>query len=182
MSGLAQQISDELRVLLGEPLSEGWRAADMQIFGFGPARKCMNRLGQEVEIAVLRLHVQCRWRIVDGTRILFGRDDLLRPADKGVPLNEFDWDKDKSVLDVARRDWFDSHRSTPPRVVHVEGDAYGGCRIQLEKGMALELFPCDSSRGEYSEHWRFFGHRPDGSHFVVTGDGITSEQDSANGE
>ena len=37
----------------------------MQIFEFGPLHVSLNRWGQEVETADLRLHIQCRWRLVD---------------------------------------------------------------------------------------------------------------------
>jgi hypothetical protein len=180
MNGIAQRITAELRVLVGMPMSGCWRAADMQVFEFGPAKKHLNRRGEEVEGRDVRLHVQCRWRLVDGSRILFARDDLLRPANDDVPIDEFDWDKDDSALDVAQRKWFEDHRAASLKVAQVAGDAYGGCRIQLEGGLTLELFPCDSNRGEYSERWRLLGHRPDGSHFVVTGYGVEGEQDSAN--
>lgn len=94
MSGLAERIAAELRVLIGEPIRDCWRAANMQIFEFGPAKKYLNRKGDEVEGSDLSLHVQCRWRMVDGSRILFARDDLLRPANQDIPIDEFDWDRD----------------------------------------------------------------------------------------
>ena len=147
----------------------------MQIFEFGPKKKFLNRKGEEVEGSELRLHVQCRWRFVDATRIVFARDDLLRPADQAISVEDFDWDKEDSVLDVVQRLWFVNHRDHPLKVVQVRGDVYGGCRIDLEEQFTLELFPCDSDRGEYSEHWRLLGHRSDGSHFVVNGQGIAED-------
>lgn len=144
----------------------------MQVFEFGPRRPMRNRQGHEVEVSDVRLHIQCRWRFVDGRSILFGRDDLNYPADETVPSATFDWDKSDSILDVAQREWFKGKRPSLPVVEEVQGDAYGGFRIALAGGFALECFPCDSRRGEYSEHWRLMGHRADGSHFVVTGDGV----------
>jgi hypothetical protein len=175
MSTLADRITNELRVLIGEPISDCWRAANMQVFEFGPMKKFVNRKGEEVEGGDLKLHVQCRWRMVDGTRILFGRDDLLRPANERIPLDDFDWDKDDSILDVVQREWFVQHRKAPMHVVSATGDDYGGCRIDLEDSVSLEVFPCDSDRGEYSEHWRLLGHRSDGSHFVITGCGVEED-------
>ncbi len=177
MSEISQRIESELQVVLGQPLSGCWRAADLQVFEFGPIKKSTNRRGEDVLGSELRLHVQCRWRLVDGVRIIFGRDDLFRPANETTPIQDFDWDKEDSVLDAVQRRWFDDHRDAPVKVVQVTGDAYGGCRIDLEDQLTLELFPCDSGRGEYSEHWRFLGHRSDGSHFVVTGYGIEGDHD-----
>ena len=176
MTTLADGITGELHVLIGEPMSDCWRVTNMQIFEFGPQHKFVNRKGEEVEGSDLTLHLQCRWRIVDSARILFGRDDLLHPADENIPLDEFDWDKDYSVLDVVQREWFAERRTAPLRVVDAIGDIYGGFQISLEQHVVLQAFPCDSDRGEYSEHWRLFGHRSDGSHFVITGYGI--EEDS----
>jgi hypothetical protein len=171
---VADRITAELGALVGQLLGDCWRAADMQVFGFGPRHRIFNRMG-EIEVCGLRLHVQCRWRLVDAGKIAFGRDDLNYPADESVSAEDFDWDKQDSALDVAQRQWFAWHRAAPPRVEAVHGDAYGGFRVCLEGGAALEAFPCDSRRGEYSEHWRLIGHRADGSHFVVTGDGVEGE-------
>lgn len=172
MVTLAQRITEELQTLVGKPLWDSFRATNMQIFEFGTRQPIVNRKGEEVEVGEVTLHVQCRWRIVDSDQILFGRDDLNYPADDSIPLEEFDWDKDKSVLDVKLRTWFEQRVAAPPKVVNVQGDMYGGFQVQLEHGLRLDAFPCDSCRGEYSEHWRLRGHRPDQSHFVVTGDGV----------
>ena len=176
MSGLAERIAAELQVLIGEPLSDCWRAENMQIFEFGPAKKFVNRQGDEVEGRDVKLHVQCHWRMVDGFRILFARDDLLRPAEPNIPISTFDWSQDDSVLDLVLRQWLDDHRAAPLKVVHVAGDQYGGCQIAFERGTSLELFPSNSDRGEYSEHWRLLSHRQKSDHFVVTGYGVEGEQ------
>ena len=81
------------------------------------------------------------------------------------------------MLDVTQRQWFERHRDVLPKVLDVRGDVYGGFQVELEGGFVLEAFPCDSARGEYSEHWRLLGHRADGPHFVVTGYGIEGEDD-----
>ena len=172
MTTLADQITAGLQAIVGQPMGGCWRAANMQIFEFGPRRTYLNREGEEVEGSDLRLHVQCRWRLVEATGILFGRDDLLRPADDSISPDDFDWDEQESVLDVAQRDWFASYRAEPLHVVAAVGDVYGGFRITLEQDVVLEAFPCDSDRGEYSEHWRLLDDRNEGSHFVITGYGV----------
>jgi hypothetical protein len=104
---------------------------------------------------------------------------LNYPADESVPIEDFDCDKHEPALDAAQRRWCDQW-SVPPKVVGVRGDAYGGFQVRLEGGAVLEAFPCDSRRGEYSEHWRLIVE-PNGSHFVVTGYGIESETDIQSG-
>jgi len=170
MNHLAQQITTELRLLIGQPLSGISRAADMQMFGFGPCREITNRQGEIVARPEISLHVQCRWRMVDGRSILFGRDDLLYPANKEIPVLEFDYDEAPSVLDATSQQWWRAQATNPPRILDATGDAYGGFQIELEGGLFLEAMPCDSARSE--ENWRLFGHRDDDSHFVVCGYGV----------
>lgn len=176
MPMLADQITRELRVLVGQPIGDCWRAMNMAIFEFGPRREFINRNGDQVDTSDIRLHIQGRWRFVDAERILFARDDILYPpaypADDSVSLDDFDWDKEDSILDIKRRAWFEQYRADLPRVVSALGDKYGGFRIELERGFALECFPCDSLTGAHSEQWRLLGHRADESHFVVTGGGM----------
>jgi hypothetical protein len=166
-SKLADQITRELQFIVGQPLGDCWRAANMQIFGFG-------QRVQPHEPVPIRLHVQCRWRFVDQQRIIFARDDINAPADETIDPEEFDWDREESLLDAKSKEWF-AERSSRIKVIRAAGDVYGGFRIDFEKGFALEAMPCDSNFGEYSEHWRIFGHRGDESHFVITGYGVESK-------
>ncbi len=76
MSTLGERISVELHVLVGHPIVDCWRVANMQIFEFGPRTQIVNRKGEDVEIGEFRLHVQCRWRLVDAEKIIFGSDDI----------------------------------------------------------------------------------------------------------
>jgi hypothetical protein len=178
MTGLAERIKSELDRLRGQPIVECTRAANMQMFGFGPQTKAINRRGDEYQRAQIRLHVQSRWRLVDATAILFASDDLNYPADDRTSLDNFDWDKHQSLLDIKQLGWFEQHTASPPRVIATSGDRYGGFAISLESGHTLECFPCTSQRRENSEHWRLFGHRADGGHFVITGNGIEGESPS----
>ena len=50
---LADRITAELQVLVGEVLSDCWRAADMLVFGFGPTREIVNRRGEKVQAAII---------------------------------------------------------------------------------------------------------------------------------
>jgi hypothetical protein len=176
---LAERITAELCALIGQPLTGCRRALNMQMFGFGPRHLTVNRRGEDVEVSKLGLHVQCPWRLVNGETIICGLGDLDYPGDPSIAREDFDWDKHTSLLDVAQRHWFASRLDSPPKVVSVHGGAFGGFRICLDCGVTLEAFPFDSRKDEYSERWRLFGHRTDGSHFVVTGYGIEGEGKSA---
>ena len=170
---LAAKITSELHALLGEPLAECGRVANMQMFGFGPPTRSVTLLGKVVEHSKYSLHLQCRWRFTNEHEILFGSDDLNYPADENTSLEGFDWDQSPSLLDVKQQEWFTQHGGSM-QVTEVIGDRYGGFRVLLEQGIVLEAFPCDSRRDDYSEHWRFFGHRADESHFVVSRESIRS--------
>ena len=172
MEDLAGAISIELNHLVGQPIGDCWRAVDMQIFEFGPRHPMINRNGEVVEVSDIRLHIQCRWRFLSSDRILFGQDDLYYSSDPDISSATFDWRNQLSALDVTQRGWFRQHRDNPPRVVMVSGDNYGGFRVEIDGGFALECVPCDS---QSHEHWRLFGHRENGSHFVITGDGLEND-------
>lgn len=177
MNGLADRITFELQRLVGQPFTDCWRVSNMQIFEFGPQRDIVNRKGQVVQAADIKIHVQCPWRVVREGRILFGSRDLLWPADHRVPLDDFDYDKHQTVLDVLKSQWFDEHRKAPLKVIGVSGDDYGGFRIELGGSVFLEVFPCKSGPREGSEHWRLLDNRSDGPHFVVTPYGIEREDE-----
>jgi hypothetical protein len=46
VTSLADRITAELRVLLGQPIGDCWRAANMQVFEFGPRHWITNRKGK----------------------------------------------------------------------------------------------------------------------------------------
>lgn len=88
-SNSAERIVDRLNVLVGMPLIDCWRAADMQVFGFGSQHQAQTRTGELVENARHRLHVQSPWRLVTAERVAFSRGNLTEPADPsigGVPI------------------------------------------------------------------------------------------------
>lgn len=170
MKGLAERISEALSVLIGKPIFDCWRVANMQIFEFGECQKILNRRGCEVEVADWKLHLQCRWRMVDGESIVFGNDDLYYPADEKLPWDEFDWDKQESVLDLRQQEWFAINRDKKRKVTDAIGDIYGGFQIKLEGGFRLEAFPCKSFQDEHCEQWRLF--ESESEHFVIDGDGV----------
>ena len=104
----------------------------MQMFGFGPRHPKLNRRGETIEVCQFGLHIQCRWRLVNATQIVFGSDDLHYPADDAIPWDKFDWDKNPSVLDVVQHEWFAQRMLVPLTVLNVCGDKYGGFQVQLD--------------------------------------------------
>jgi hypothetical protein len=165
------RIETATSVLIGKTLWRCTRAADMACFQFGQRRKVLDRNGKEKEVGDWALHVECTWRIVQGDRVVVGRQDLYYPAeydeDKPYP-EDFDWDRDPNNHDKLLGSFFEDE--TRKLVVReVEVGAAGNIHIILGSGFSLEVFPSDSLSGE---HWRLFEPDRNGPHFVVTGRGI----------
>jgi hypothetical protein len=165
---LARRITTELQSLIGLPLTEFRHITGMTVVGFGSLRTKRNFKGEEVSVRDFSLHLQCRWRLTDAERIVFGVDDMFRPADPNVPYDEFDHDEGRSQLDLRWDEWMAVEQGKR-HVTSCAGDPFGGFLIELEGGFSLESFPCDSWRGEYSEQWRLLGPQ---RHFVVNGRGV----------
>lgn len=101
------------------------------------------------------------------------------PAEREAPPDDFEWDEKESSLEVTQRRWFEDHRISAFKVVDAKRDPYGGCKIDLEKGFSLELYPCSSNRNEHLEHRRLLvGRAPEVSHFVVRGYGVGRKEKS----
>lgn len=85
-----QQVIAALSQIIGLPLTEAGRAADMRTFEFGTLRPG-DRGGSVGDFA---LHVQCPWRIERPDGIVTGRLDLREPVTDNVPFDE-NWDYEK---------------------------------------------------------------------------------------
>jgi hypothetical protein len=166
-----KQIETAMGVLIGMPLWQCTRAADMACFQFGQRRKVEGRNGREKEVGDWALHVQCVWRITQGGRVAVGRQDLYYPAkyvqDEPLP-HDFDWDRGPNRHDKLLASLF-RNGTREFAVREIEVGIAGSFRILLEEDFSLAVFPSDSLAGE---HWRLFEPDRDGPHFVVTGNGV----------
>lgn len=168
------QIELALSSLVGLPLCDSGRAADMQMFDFGGTHTSVSqfgpRKGQSAEVHDYSLHVQCSWRIRGPAGIVVGSTDLHYRNGEDAYSRDSEWDW--QVAGASRRDerlaaWL---VGAPYQVLQVRADGVGGFSLELAHGFALDVFPDVSLDGEYSEHWRLL--RP-GSHFVVSGSGLS---------
>jgi len=171
---MENRIEQALSVLVGLPLWDSGRAADLQWFHFGKSRTVITRKGTSKEVGDYALHVQCAWRILASDSIVVGSSDLYYPP--GNPRDrpdDFDWE----VPEGNRRDqrirlFMQEHAAQPLVVTSVEADKVGSIRLSLTHGYSMEVFPDDSVNDEYSEHWRLFQPSTETEHFVITGRGI----------
>jgi hypothetical protein len=171
-----KQIEAALSPLVGIPLWESHRAADMQMFDFGQTMTTTSQFGPRKgtvrEVHEYSLHLQCAWRICGPTGILVGSSDYNYCSGPDPFDTTDDWKRD--VAGASRRDqqirsWL---VGAPYIVERVRADVYAGFSMELAGGFVLDVFPDDSLDGEYSEHWRLLRPADPSPHFVVSGNGI----------
>lgn len=114
------------------------------------------------------MHLQCAWRVVGPSGIVVASRDRYTPAgDRDQDCDGWDWTvQGANRCDERMAGWLDG---TSYLVTAATADPYGGMRLTLARGFALEVFPDDSLPGD---HWRVFQPGVDGPHFVVTGAGV----------
>lgn len=115
------------------------------------------------------LYVFCAWRLTRGDALFAGSADLFTPADPDEDLETFDYEAPGATWWDARwRAYADAAASSPPTVAAVAADAFGGLRLALSDGAALEVFP-NSAPAEHveTEFWRLVRPGRGGPAFVV---------------
>ncbi len=157
-----------LEPLVGLPLVDCTRAADLQGFHFGARRPAVDRRGHPPRIAEYALHIHCAWRILEAGAITAASRDRYVPA--GDPEDDppgFEWDRPGANLCDERVAAFLSRQmEDPPVVLGIEPREAGAFAVRFERGIALEIFPDDSRA---IEHWRLFRPGSDDPHAVFVG-------------
>lgn len=161
------EIERAFAVLTGEPFWGSARAADMEMFAFGPKISVRDRHGRDVMKSEFGLHVQCPWRLERDAAIVVGSWDLYVLASGGEPESNFDWQAQGSNRrDVLLEGFF---RKWTPSVERVEASAVGDLSLFLTQGFRLAVFPV-ASAGQ-SEHWRLLRVASEDPHVVLRTDG-----------
>jgi hypothetical protein len=173
---MRDKIHNVLLPLVGLPLWDAGRAADLTWFAFGERRMVKDFRGESKEVGEYALHVQCVWRLVEREQVIIGQRDLYYPATPGrtspeVPRS-FSFDVIGSTrLDSLFKEFF--HDSGRQLIVErTEAKRAGAIDIIFRGDVVLEIFPNDSFD---EEHWRLFRPGKDGPHFVATGKGVCDE-------
>ena len=167
---MQDSIAQALASLVQLPLTGAERSADMISLRFGAPGP--DRAGNgDGPAPALSLHVSCPWRLADGERVLVGSGDLLTPADPDADLETFDWEPHgASWLDVRLAELAVGRLVPPPEVETVAADPFGGVRIALATGLALELFPNSTPTGHVAtEFWRLVREDADAAEAFVVG-------------
>jgi len=170
---IRQQVESVMAPLIGMPLWDAGRAADLLWLAFGQHRTIQDFRGERREVGEFALHVQCAWRFVQDEKVVVGNRDLYYPRGYRDPKDEipkgFDWDvQGANRCDEGLAELF--ARGTKQFVVErVEAGQAGELALLLEGGLILQIFPNDSLDGE---HWRLFRPGSDAPHSVYTGKGL----------
>jgi hypothetical protein len=172
---MRDEIERALAPLVGRPLRAAARAADVLRLEFGVATPGAVSDGAGAD--ALALYVACPWRLADGDRVLVGSGDLFTPADPDGDPETFDWEPEgASWLDVRLRELAEKREHAEPAVEGVDADAFGGVRLALAGGLAIELFPNSTPTGHVStEFWRLSRPNGDDADFVVGTFGVDRE-------
>lgn len=173
---MQEKIREAALQLIGLPLWDAGRAADLTWFCFGARRWVRGFFGDLKEVGRFALHVQCAWRIVQGESVIVGHRDMYCPPGDGTKSPDappgFKWDTPGSNrLDHRLKQLFQNPPGTLI-VQRVEVGSAGALQIFFENEITLEIFPNDSFD---EEHWRLFGTGRDDPHFVVEGKGALPE-------
>jgi hypothetical protein len=153
-------IYQALTPLLGLPLRNISRSANVLCLHFGDPRAVSERDGSAKAVHDWTIQVQCPWRISQSGRIVIAYRDFYY---SDVPLKNLDViskSSSNAVLDTLSKE-FDA---TPPRVNAIENDDTGAFSVHLSHDYRLEVFPGEST--ESGKHWRVFQPGIQGRSFV----------------
>lgn len=170
---IQRQVESVIAPLVGKPLWDAGRAADLLWLAFGPRQTIKDFRGKPREVGEYALHVQCAWRFVQGEKVLVGNRDLYYPrghrdAKDGIPQG-FDWDvQGANRCDEMLVELF-AGGAKQFVVQRVEAKQAGELALLLEGALTLQIFPNDSLEGE---HWRLFRPGSDEPHTVYKGLGL----------
>jgi hypothetical protein len=170
---IQQQVESVIAPLVGMPLWDAGRAADLLWLAFGQRQTIQDFRGERREVGEYALHVQCAWRFIQGEKVVVGNRDLYYPRGYRDPKDEipkgFDWDvQGANRCDEGLATLF-AGGAKQFVVEQVEAGQAGEIALLLEGGLTLQILPNDSLEGE---HWRLFRPGSDAPHSVFAGNGL----------
>lgn len=154
---MKEEIERRLHLLFGEPLSDMYRFAGIQVFEFGLQKPCKNRKGEDITRADQSLHASCHWRITGP------EGDILSSEDFGPGTER---------RDEKAQPFYQRLTDDPLLITAIEADEQGSLHLALSGGHALHLQPCKEPEAEYPERWRYLPKDKRKRHLVVTAEGI----------
>ena len=154
-----------LSALIGSPMRQIGRAADLLWIHFGQWREVPSRRGGTRQVGEWALHIQTDWRFVLESEIVVGVREMYQYDEDG---SQFDWSKDGESrfdrLAVRLNREFETEMDI---VTDVTCDDVGGFSILLRSGLRFDVFPCAAFSTPDVEFWRFFEPATENDHYVV---------------
>lgn len=155
-----------LSILVGSPLRQIGRAADLLWMHFGQWCEVPSRRGGTRQVGQWALHVQTDWRFVRESEIVMGISEMYHYADDG---SQFDWNKDgESRFDGIAVRLNQEFEAEMEIVTDVTCDDVGGFSLLLKSGLRFDVFPCVAFTSPDFEFWRFFEPATENDHYVVS--------------
>lgn len=164
-----QNLPKILNDLIGSSLWDSTRAADLEMFSFGPQKTVTKFSGRSVVVGTHALHIQCAWRFLRNGTPVVASQDLCCPADKSrlEPLDAppFDWEKEPNKRDQLLSALF-VHGKKSFELLAIESAQAGQLRFEFDSGLTLDVFPTGSGS---AEQWRLFETSDGGNYLVFNG-------------
>ena len=168
------EAANALAVLAGEPFWHIGRAADLVWLGFGPRQRVRTRTGGSKVVGRFALHLQCPWRITGRSVMVVGSQDLYLPPASAAKRRGWRWDKGPTMFDERVQTYLAESAAPLALVRSIASDRWGGFRLSMTRGLALEVFPADTEDGEYAEWWRLFRPGTNSRHIVISRTRVSS--------
>lgn len=160
-------IQEALVPLVGLPLRNIGRAANMVFLDFGEMRETQDRRGGTTTVSDWTIHVQCPWRVCRQGNIVVAYYDLYRtPAGDVISGDSLSG----SQFDAVTADLCMEFQTAPLIVASIVVDDVGGFTLCLAGDYRIDVFPADSHAA--NEHWRVFRPGTGLKHFVFRDPGI----------
>lgn len=158
-------MSNDILNLVNKRIRRVYRAAAMGTIGFGDVVKIENKKYGMLDVPIYALHIQCSFRIRQGTNIIISNLDMFEPKEANVNYDEFDWDIfGNNLYDACAEKLNQMFDDNEIYVIAVDISEIFDLKITLSNKYIIEIF-VNAPKDE--EAWRFFGRECDGSHFVV---------------
>lgn len=156
-----------IEILIGQTVNSIGRAADMCWISFGDLVEIENHRGKR-KVGKFALHLECPWRITDGSKILLSSIDMFEPSSNYKENEDFKWDiQGNNLFDEKTKSMFLEDENII--VQDVKLSSYYDVTIIFSNQLIFECFVNCSSKGEC---WRFFQPGSDKEHLIITGQGI----------
>ena len=161
---IKDDIETKLGILIGQPLIDLGRAGNLLWVAFGEKIDTLDWKGIPIEKCKYYLNIQCSWRLTKGDSIIVASRDIYMPR-TGIYDKNFEWDEIGANRFDERASMFKKDFLSNLKVSEIHADCFGGCKISLDFGIEIEIFPDDSLVEEF---WRFIMFdNSSNSHFVV---------------